>query len=223
MNDGRPDWQAFWSSRWDAGQIGFHREAPQPHLVAHFDAAFPAPSGRILVPLCGKSVDLAWLEDRFPSVVGVEFVARAAHDFAAARSFAAATRPGPLPATTTVTSGRVDIHVADFLALTPATVGTFEAAYDRAALIALPPEVRVSYASRLIDLLAPQATALILTFAYPQDLHPGPPFSVPDTEVEALFGPHGTLTRLATETVSDVPAALAAARVTTSVFRFVRT
>ncbi len=216
-----PDWRPFWQSRWDAGQIGFHRPAPNPHLVAWFDRALgDAERGRVLVPLCGKSIDLAWLETHFERVVGVEYVPLAARDFAASRPFPASeadTEHG-----LRVRSGATDIHVADFFALSPETFGPFDAAYDRAALIALPRDLRARYASALAQMLADGAPALIITFAYPEHLSSGPPFSVTDAELESLLSPFGDLTRLVTEAVHDKPAALASATVTTSLYRFVR-
>src|SRR5262245_668901 len=57
--------QHFWDERWRAGQTGFHLSEVNPNLVRHHERLGPAnPRSRVLVPLCGKSIDLAWLAAR---------------------------------------------------------------------------------------------------------------------------------------------------------------
>ena len=51
----------FWHQRWHEGRIGFHQETVTPMLERHWNA-IGAPAGcRVFAPLCGKSLDLAWL------------------------------------------------------------------------------------------------------------------------------------------------------------------
>ena len=59
--------------------------------------------------------------------------------------------------------------------------------FDRAALIALPPELRVHYANALYAKLPSGCRGLLVTLEYPQAERDGPPFSVPESEVRALF------------------------------------
>ena len=54
----------FWLQRWERGETGFHLGAVNPHLERHFPALGLAPGARVLVPLAGKSLDLAWLRER---------------------------------------------------------------------------------------------------------------------------------------------------------------
>ena len=61
------------------------------------------------------------------------------------------------------------------------------AVYDRAALIALPPDMRKLYAAKLAELLQAGSKILLITLAYDQAQMKGPPFSVQDDEVENLF------------------------------------
>lgn len=60
------------------------------------------------------------------------------------------------------------------------------ALYDRAALIALPAEMRAHY-MRLLSQALPAGAGLLLTLDYPQALLAGPPFSVADDEVRRGF------------------------------------
>jgi thiopurine S-methyltransferase len=61
------------------------------------------------------------------------------------------------------------------------------AVYDRASLVALPPEMRARYTSHLLSILPPGTQILLITFDYPQWEMPGPPFAVSTEEVEALY------------------------------------
>jgi thiopurine S-methyltransferase len=62
------------------------------------------------------------------------------------------------------------------------------AVYDRASLVALPPEMRERYARHLVEILPSGAQVLLVTFDYPQEEMPGPPFAVSVEEVRALYG-----------------------------------
>jgi thiopurine S-methyltransferase len=68
-------------------------------------------------------------------------------------------------------------------------LGPLGAAYDRAALVALPPDLRRPYAESLARLLPGGAKALLIAFEYPQEMKGGPPFSVEAAEVRELFEP----------------------------------
>lgn len=194
----------YWLARWEEGRIGFHREQPQCWLVAHAARLLPRGDERLLVPLCGKSVDLAWLWRRGHAVVGVELSARAIRDFFAEQALPATTRPAPRGAPFEVTAhGSLELWRGDFFALDPARDGPFAALHDRAALIALPPPLRRRYAQRCGELLAPGGRMLIVTLEYAQARMAGPPFSVEPDEVRELFGPHGALDELGAKSLID--------------------
>lgn len=177
---------AFWLERWEAGQIGFHRDEVNPFLVRHW-AALGAPRGaRVFVPLCGKSRDLAWLAAQGYSVVGVEISPIAVRDFFAEH--------GMTPAVEKTRhierwhAENVTILRGDYFELAPADLGgNVLAVYDRAALIALPPLMRPRYAAQL-SRLAPHASILLVTLEYPSGEMDGPPFSVEQPEIESLYG-----------------------------------
>ena len=79
-----PGTQDFWQTRWDTSQTGFHEAKVNSFLLAHVDSLELQAGSRVLVPLCGKTVDLTFLGER-ATVVGVEFVERAAADYFAER------------------------------------------------------------------------------------------------------------------------------------------
>ena len=170
----------FWHQRWQHQQIGFHLHEANPFLLAHFQALKLQPSQRILVPLCGKTLDIHWLLAQGLQVVGVELSAIAVDAlFAELNLVPEITQTGTLKHYRTA---QLEVFQGDFFALDHVRLGKIDAVYDRAALIALPNEMRMQYCQHLINLThtAPQ---LLISFAYDQSLVPGPPFSVSQEEV----------------------------------------
>jgi thiopurine S-methyltransferase len=173
----------FWRARWAEGKIGFHEGRPNAHLEAH--ASRLGERRTVLVPLCGKSADLAYLAARGHHVVGVELVESAARAFFAEHGLTPeeSTRGG----LTALSAGEITILVGDFFATTRELLGPVDALYDRAAMIALPPPLRARYVQHLRKLLPVGAPGLLLVLEYPQDQMAGPPFSVMEDEVRALY------------------------------------
>ena len=174
----------FWHARWSEGRIGFHQAEGNEMLRRHRDR-LPGQGARVLVPLCGKARDLWLLAEAGAEVVGIELSSLAAEAFfAEAGVEPARSQHGPFA----VLAGRgVSIWVGDFFEATPERVGAIDAIYDRAALVALPPETRPRYAARLLELLPAGRPLLLVTLVYDPSLVPGPPFSVGPDEVKALF------------------------------------
>lgn len=183
----------FWKARWQEGRIGFHEGKPNAFLQGHRSAL--APARRVLVPLCGKAEDLAFLagaEGGAVSVVGVELVEDAVLSFFAEHGWTP-TRSSS-GALVRYQHGRITLFAGDFFAATPAQLGMLDGWYDRGALIALPPEVRARYVSHVRSLLLPGSRGLVVTVQYPQELREGPPFSVPEEELRThLVGCEVTL------------------------------
>ncbi|MEA9481868.1 hypothetical protein VC290_16130, partial [Xanthomonas campestris] len=62
----------FWLQRWQDGQTGFHQDEVMPLLQKHWPALQLPAHARVLVPLCGKTLDLHWLAAQGHRVLGVE-------------------------------------------------------------------------------------------------------------------------------------------------------
>ncbi|WP_258879706.1 universal stress protein, partial [Pseudomonas aeruginosa] len=71
----------FWHARWANNQIGFHLDEINPYLMRHLSRLRLQAGERILVPLCGKTLDLAWLAAQGLEVLGVELSEKAVSDF----------------------------------------------------------------------------------------------------------------------------------------------
>ncbi len=175
----------FWKQRWRDGQIGFHQESVTPLLEKHWGALELASGSTVFVPLAGKSLDMDWLAVRGHRVIGIELSERAVQQFFAERDL--------VPTLSTsrfgqhYTSGAIDLICGDAFALDAATLADCAAAFDRAALIALPPDMRLRYTNELYARLPTGCRGLLVTLEYPQHEKNGPPFSVDETEVHVLF------------------------------------
>ncbi len=182
-----------WHELWESNELGFH-EVNGNRLLQHtLDKLKLADNARILVPLCGKAEDLAWLASRGYVVVGVELSEIAARDFYSEHAIVpTVTRHDTL---TRYSGGGIDILVGDFFDVDRQTVGPIAGVYDRAALVALPPDMRTAYAAHLVDITdcAPQ---LLITFEYDQEQMAGPPFSISEAEVDRLYRHHYTAEKL---------------------------
>lgn len=168
-----------WQQRWDAGNINFHRRAVHPALLRHWTPR----TGTVLVPLCGKTLDLRWLAERGHRVIGVELVERAVLAFFEEQHLAFDRHDGPLPSFV-ARDLPITIHQGDYFSLSKLRC---DALWDRAALVALPLELRRAYAKHTDSLLAPDAFRLVVTLEYDQALVQGPPFSVPANEVRGYW------------------------------------
>lgn len=184
---------SFWHERWQNQQIGFHR--PQPHdMLCRYFKTFAKPGSLVFVPLCGKSNDLIWLMAQGYRVFGVEL-----SELAVAQLFeengltAKITQQGVFKQ---YACGQLVVWVGDFFALTAQDLAEVDVWYDRAAMIALPPEMRSRYVKQLSEQLPPAAQGLLITLQYPVGFRQGPPFSVTEGEVESGFGQRFSIEQL---------------------------
>ena len=210
---------AFWEHRWATEQIGWHRAVHNDMMVEHWPA-IGAPEGcEVLVPLCGKSLDMHWLAEQGHSVVGLELVEQGVKAFF--------DEAGLSPDRTEqddhvrYSSGPFTLLQGDALGLAPGTVQA-EAWYDRAAMIALPDDMRTAYVEQLRQQTKPGAVGLLITFAYPQKEMSGPPFALLDEDVHRHFAEGFEVEHLAKTDLEDEKGR-GVSWITSSVFRLVRT
>lgn len=174
-----------WHDKWRSNDLGFHEVAGNQLLPRQL-AALDLPVGaRVLVPLCGKAEDMTWLAGRGFTVIGVELSDIAARDYFSERGVQPRiTNEGTF---TRYANGDVEILVGDFFEARRRNISVIDGIYDRAALVALPSQMRTRYAQHLADITncAPQ---LLITFEYQQDQLVGPPFSISEGEVDRLYG-----------------------------------
>ena len=178
--------RSFWQKRWDEGQTGWHEGKPNDLLVKHLDRLGLAPKSRVLVPLAGKSVDAAWIAAQGHEVVGIELSMTAIEAFFAERGIGASakTKVGRHDA---MEANGVTLVCADVFDLDVAALGAFDAIYDRAALVALEPSTRGAYVEVCRALAKVHAPTLLVSFAYDTPGPLGPPWSIDESAIRALF------------------------------------
>lgn len=188
----------FWQEKWHKGEIGFHLEQVHPLLKRFLPDLNLAAGQRVLVPLCGKSLDLGYLLDQGLQVVGVELSDRAVDALFEQR--------GVTPECSDWAGGKRYQHGAltvfqgDFFALDADSLGHIDAIYDRAALIALPEAMRSRYAAQLVS-LSSAAPQLLITLSYDQQRMDGPPFSVDLALITALYQDHYNIAVVSNEDI----------------------
>ena len=178
---------AFWLERWREARIGFHQDAPTPLLLKHWPAAGAAPGSRVFVPLAGKSLDMAWFASQGYRVLGAELSPLAVGQFFETQG----VEPSVHEAADGVhhVAGPIELVQGDVFTLDADAIASCTVVYDRAALIALPPEMRARYVREVYDKLPVGCRGLLITLEYPQQEKTAPPFSVIEPEVRALFAP----------------------------------
>ena len=193
-----------WIDRWEDGRIGFHQDKINPWLEKFLPNLFPQSEPqqdkKILLPLCGKSLDLVWLAEKGFTSIGVELSSIATNAFFEEQNL-----------TPTISSigdfkkfqnSRITILEGDFFQLASNTLGECKAVFDRAALVALPDEMRKLYAEHLTNLISQGGKILLVTTEFPQQQKTPPPFSVSQKEVESLYQKHCDIELLHSEDLS---------------------
>lgn len=178
----------FWLQRWQEGQTGFHQTRVTPLLAKYWPTLNLPVGAKVLVPLCGKTLDMRWLAELGHPVTGVELSPLATRQFFQENDLQPQITESN--AGTVYTAGNLSIICGDIFKLDAAFLSQFEGVYDRAALIALPPEMRARYVNHVYGQLAARYKGLLITLDYDQSLMQGPPFSVGETEVTGMYGGH---------------------------------
>ena len=206
----------FWQTRWQEKRIGFNQSQVNPLLMKCFSHLNVPAGGRVFVPLCGKSIDMAWLAAQGYNVVGVELVETAVQEFFAEQNivptvYQHADNPTIKSYQGQLAGRTITLWVADIFALTAEDIDNVDAVYDKAALIALPANMRVKYSEQVRQLsdtadkkFAPQ---LLITLNYDQIKKNGPPFSISSEQIQQYYGEHYQINELINElaTIGSAP------------------
>lgn len=198
----------FWNKKWQSNDIGFNQSQPNSLMQRYFPELDLKPGARVFVPLCGKSIDMLWLVGQGYQIVGVELNQLACDAF-----FEENNIPVTISETgdfIIYTSQSITLFSGDFFKINQAIIGKIDAVYDRAALIALPTEMRRLYARHVSQLLEFGTGMLLLTMPYNQSEMQGPPFSVTTDEVNSLFTAHFDIRELYSKALAEIPAFLRA-------------
>lgn len=176
--------QQFWHNAWAKSEKpGWQQDAANWALQQHW----VADSASVFVPLCGRSPDLEWLHQQGHTVIGVELSESAVIRFFEERQLVfEKTMDNAL---SVYTAERYRLYVGDYFAVEPRHLENVTQVYDRAALIAMPPQMRPSYAGHLRKIMPAHAQLMVVLLEYDQQLMNGPPFSVSEAELQGYFAP----------------------------------
>ncbi|KAG7352901.1 thiopurine S-methyltransferase [Nitzschia inconspicua] len=213
-----------WANRWTNNHIGFHLNDVNPVIKKYGprylttssdegsttstavkdDEVCDAPdhdknkrikrAKRVFVPLCGKTVDLAYLTDLADEVVGVEGIRMALEQFAEEQaqlnvSLETTTKDG----FEKFQGDKITLLKGDYFELDATkTDGVFDFIFDRASMVAIDPKLRESYVEVLGSLLAPGGTILLVVLerqGSDEAMKQGPPFTIPEVTVRELYEP----------------------------------
>ncbi|OZI70816.1 thiopurine S-methyltransferase [Bordetella genomosp. 12] len=176
----------FWLQRWREGQTGFHQARVTPLLQKYWPALEVPRSARVLVPLAGKTLDMVWLAEQGHEVLGVELSPLAIEQFFAEQGWS--PRRWSSAYGEHYAAHGVEIICGDIFKLDREVLGQCQAAYDRAALVALPAAMRADYVRHVYGQMPASHRGLLLTLDYPQNEMEGPPFALDESQVLALYG-----------------------------------
>ena len=185
----------FWLERWERKETGFHQDETNPYLRRYWHELHLAKDSEVFVPLCGKSRDMLWLREQEHTVLGVELSHLAVQAFFEESGLHPHQTAGEKFAC--CEANDIRILCGDFFDLGRDDLAKAVAVYDRASLVALPPEMRERYARHLASILPPTTQILLVTFDYPQAEMSGPPFAVSVDEVQALYREYAAIRLLA--------------------------
>ncbi|MGM0558654.1 MAG: methyltransferase domain-containing protein [Myxococcota bacterium] len=149
-------WEEAWREQrtpWDAGA--------SPPILEKLVQEGEIPNGRALVPGCGSGYDVLTLATESRSVLGIDLAEGARQRFAELRE-----RRG-------VPSGRAEVRTADFFELDPPS--PFDMVWDYTFLCAIEPDMRLRWAEKMHELIAPGGELVTLIFPIRSlDERPGP-------------------------------------------------
>lgn len=198
----------FWHNRWQEKRIGFNQSEVNPLLKKYWSELNLPIGSRVFVPLCGKSIDMVWLLSQGYDVIGVELVESAVQEFFAEQNIEPTVHQHLENPTIKCYQGKLEhngrtitLWVADIFALTAKDIGNINAVYDKAALIALPTDMRLKYSERICK-ISDNAPQLLITLNYVQSKKDGPPFSISHEQVQQYYSDDYEITELASEPAS---------------------
>lgn len=172
--------ERFWLDKWERNEIGFHEKSGNPMLAQYFPALSLGKGSRVFLPLCGKTGDIAWLKSRGCSIAGAELSESAVQQLF--DELELSPKIEKCRELKRYSAESINIFVGDIFALNAKTLGSVDAIYDRAALVALPDKMRKRYVEHLMEITA-VASQLLISFEYEQSQLAGPPFAISSQKI----------------------------------------
>lgn len=174
--------QEFWEKRWHNGSTGWDLGAVSPPLKAYVDQILPENRHlKILIPGCGNGYEAVYLlQQGFSNITMLDIAPPAVEQL---RLRLDQQVPG--------WEGRLQLICGDFFTFS----GTFDLILEQTFFCALDPALRLNYALKMRELLAPDGKLAGVLFD--RDFEGGPPFGGHAAGYRALFQPYFKIKTLA--------------------------
>ncbi|WP_444919563.1 thiopurine S-methyltransferase [Microbulbifer sp. CnH-101-G] len=192
----------YWHDKWKKNDIGFHEASGNSLLSEFFSQLCLSKGDRVFIPLCGKTRDIGWLLSEGYRVAGAELSEMAVQQLF--EEMELTPEIDQLDSIKHYKAKNIDIFVGDIFDLSEEILQEVDGIYDRAALVALPQDIRPGYTQHLMAItkVAPQ---LLISFEYEQSELAGPPFSISSQEIFDRYDEEYQVKMLASR---DVPGGL---------------
>ena len=193
----------FWLEKWQNNKTGFHKDCVHPLLVEYIDQLGMSKGDAIFVPLCGKTIDMLWLNSQGYKVIGVELSQLAVEQFFSENNISFELEKDDL--FNIYTHENITIYQGDFFDLTSLHLQNVKGVYDRAALIALPDGLVEKYVEKMRDIVPGNSGILLITLELQRTTTDklGPPFSISDKKVHQLFAHYKSINLLQEEDIIE--------------------
>ncbi len=191
----------YWKKKWEKNEIKFHENEVNQKLIKFFKNLNLVVGDTILVPLCGKTLDMLWLAQQGLNVIGIELSRIACQDFFELIN----VEPQIIKHEKFVVYEFQNIKIicGDLFELNKTDLPNISAIYDCKALVALPNETRIQYVKHLIACTAP-LYILLIVMEGKQEIK-GPPYSISDDEINLLYSSEFIIEKVEQSLIKPVP------------------
>jgi len=179
----------FWQNCYAKDYHPWHSSSVHPILIKWLGRLVTRVPSRILVPLCGRSVDLQYLYKLGHHVVGIELVEKPVREIFAEFGLQCIEDRNEFQMRVLRTpDSRLQVYICDVVKMDWNSLGKFDFIWDRAAFVALYKQDRQAYADLIRNVVKPETNYLLQTTSYDQRYFSGPPYDTPLSVIEQVFG-----------------------------------
>lgn len=151
----------LWQQMWKDNQIAFHQSNITPLLQRHFLSLNLRKPSRILVPLCGKSLDMTWLMNMGHHVVGIELSPIAIKTYFS--ELGVKPKRDRIGKFIRWRHGNCELWCGDVFDLSTLNLQRDHLLYDNASLTCFPQDIRQSYVDHFHRCLPLECNILLST------------------------------------------------------------
>jgi thiopurine S-methyltransferase len=183
-------WKNVWITRESHGELpNFHDNKVKHFLKEYLSTHSKEKLDTVLVPFCGKSIDMLWLMQQGYNVRGVDLSEEATNSFFRENklTFERKEDGAFIIKQATNLTGSLTILCGDLFKLQPKHLQDIDLVYDRAGYNSIPLELRQKYAMLLARHLPKEVKILLGVLDFEgQEPKSGPPYFISEEELLPL-------------------------------------